>query len=87
MEIGQRTASPEVEAPSATSSQAGIDVDGFPKGADIRAKFLVRRTVLCALADKVEKGVFKDGFHPATDNVGKPIGSIYVDYSEGDELI
>ncbi|RWP40172.1 MAG: hypothetical protein EOR04_19705 [Mesorhizobium sp.] len=39
--------------------------------------------VLRALADRIEKGEFQDGFHPVTDRVGKQVGTIYVDYSEG----
>lgn len=43
--------------------------------------------VLRALADRVEKGEFDDGHHhEVTDRVGKPVGFIYVDYSEGEEL-
>jgi hypothetical protein len=37
------------------------------------------------LADRVERDEFQDGFHPVTDKVGKPIGEIYVDYSESFE--
>lgn len=37
---------------------------------------------LRALADRLERGEFEDGFSDAKDNVGKKIGSIYVDYSE-----
>lgn len=33
------------------------------------------------LADRLEKDEFDDGFHPVTDNVGKKIGTVYVDYS------
>lgn len=40
---------------------------------------------LRALADRVERGEFDDGHHQVTDRVGKPIGTIYVDYSEGEE--
>ena len=32
------------------------------------------------LADRIEKDEFQDGHHPVKDNVGKPIGTIYVDY-------
>lgn len=42
--------------------------------------------VLRALADRVEKGEFDDGHHEVTDRVGKPVGFIYVDYSEGGDL-
>lgn len=38
---------------------------------------------LRALADRVEKGEFDDGFHDVKDRGGNPIGSIYVDYSGG----
>lgn len=37
--------------------------------------------VLRALADRVEKGEFQDGFHEVADKVGKPVGTIYIDYS------
>jgi hypothetical protein len=33
------------------------------------------------LADRIEKDEFEDGFHPVKDNAGKPIGTIYVDYT------
>ena len=39
--------------------------------------------VLRALADRVERGDFHYGHHEVTDRVGKPVGFIYVDYSEG----
>lgn len=32
------------------------------------------------LADRIEKNEFEDGHHPVKDNVGKPLGTIYVDY-------
>jgi hypothetical protein len=32
------------------------------------------------LADRIEKGEFEDGHHPVMDNVGKQVGTIYVDY-------
>jgi hypothetical protein len=32
------------------------------------------------LADRIEKDEFETGFHPVMDNVGKPVGEIYVDY-------
>ena len=32
------------------------------------------------LADRIEKDEFQDGHHPVMDNVGKQIGTIYVDY-------
>jgi len=37
--------------------------------------------VLRKLADRIEKDEFQDGHHPVEDNVGKPVGTIYVDYS------
>lgn len=39
---------------------------------------------LRALADRIERGEFSDGFSDVTDRVGKKIGTIYVDYSEAD---
>ena len=33
------------------------------------------------LAERIEKGEFDSGHHPVTDGVGKPVGTIYVDYS------
>lgn len=33
------------------------------------------------LADKIERNEFEDGHHPVTDNVGKPVGEVYFDYS------
>lgn len=35
------------------------------------------------LADRLERNEFEDGFSDAKDRVGKKIGTIYVDYSEG----
>jgi hypothetical protein len=35
------------------------------------------------LADRIENDEFNDGSHPVTDNVGKPVGEVYIDYSEG----
>lgn len=32
------------------------------------------------LADRIEKDEFESGHHPVTDHVGKPVGTIYVDY-------
>jgi len=37
--------------------------------------------VLRWLADRIEKGEFEDGFHDLRDNVGKPVGKVYIDYS------
>ncbi len=37
------------------------------------------------VADRLERGEYEDGFSDVTDNVGKKIGTIYVDYSEGDD--
>lgn len=39
---------------------------------------------LRALADRVERGEFEDGFTDVKDESGKLVGTIYVDYSEGD---
>jgi hypothetical protein len=39
---------------------------------------------LRALADRLEKGQFQDGFADVPDKVGKKIGTVYVDYSEED---
>jgi len=36
--------------------------------------------VLRALADRIESDEFQDGHHPVKDNVGKPVGTIYLDY-------
>jgi hypothetical protein len=33
------------------------------------------------LADRIEKNGFESGLHDVHDNVGKPIGTLYVDYS------
>ena len=37
--------------------------------------------VLRKLADRIENDEFDSGWHEVKDNVGKPIGKIYVDYS------
>ena len=39
--------------------------------------------VLRKLADRIEEEEFEDGHHSVKDNAGKPVGEIYVDYSEG----
>ena len=33
------------------------------------------------LADSIEKDELEDGHHPLMDGVGKPIGTVYIDYS------
>jgi hypothetical protein len=38
------------------------------------------------LADRLEKGDFEDGLHPVTDNSGKLIGAIYIDYAQDAEV-
>ncbi|MNE95954.1 hypothetical protein D3C80_1941100 [compost metagenome] len=53
------------------SGQTGKDVDESCANA------------LRELADRLEKGDFEDGLHPVTDNAGKLIGAIYIDYSQG----
>ncbi|MEX0956025.1 MAG: hypothetical protein WDZ83_12535 [Rhizobiaceae bacterium] len=40
---------------------------------------------LRAVADRLEKGEYEDGFADVADRVGKKIGTVYVDYSERDE--
>ena len=35
------------------------------------------------VADRLERGEYKDGFTDVTDSVGKKIGTVYVDLSEG----
>ncbi len=35
-------------------------------------------------ANLVESGKLEDGFHPVTNNSGKKVGEIYVDYTEGE---
>lgn len=32
------------------------------------------------LADRIEKDELDTGFHPVTDNVGKPIGEVYLNH-------
>lgn len=34
------------------------------------------------LADRIERDEFESGHHDVSDNVGKPIGTLYVDHSE-----
>ncbi|CAN7151303.1 hypothetical protein [Rhizobium sp. LjRoot254] len=34
------------------------------------------------LADRIEQNEFDSAWHDVTDNVGKPVGKLYVDYSE-----
>lgn len=40
---------------------------------------------LRAVADRLEKGEYEDGFTDVKDNTGKKVGTIYVDYSESDD--
>jgi hypothetical protein len=40
--------------------------------------------VLRKLADRIERDELETGHHPVKDNVGKPVGTIYLDhYGEG----
>lgn len=43
-------------------------------------------TALRRIADKLERGEFEDGHHEVPDGSGRPIGSIYFDFSEGFEV-
>lgn len=36
---------------------------------------------LRTLADRIERHEFNSGWHDVKDNVGKPIGKVYIDYS------
>jgi hypothetical protein len=35
------------------------------------------------IADRLEQDGFEDGHHDVGDNTGRPIGSVYFDFSEG----
>lgn len=35
------------------------------------------------IADKLDQGEYEDGHHKVTDGSGRPIGSVYFDFSEG----
>lgn len=39
------------------------------------------------VADLLEAGRYEDGFTDVKDNVGKKIGTVYVDYSATDEAL
>lgn len=39
------------------------------------------------VADHLEAGRYEDGFTDVKDNVGKKIGTVYVDYSATDEAL
>lgn len=39
------------------------------------------------VADRLEAGLYEDGFADVKDNVGKKIGTVYVDYSDTDEAL
>ena len=41
---------------------------------------------LRTLADRIERGEFDEGHHEVKDRVGKPVGTAYFDYSEGDDI-
>lgn len=51
----------------------------FTGSADVTLNKLAADT-LRKLADRIERGEFQDGHHPVMDNVGKPLGTIYIDY-------
>lgn len=38
------------------------------------------------IADRLEQGEFGDGHHEVGDNLGRPIGSVYFDFTEGDHF-
>lgn len=38
------------------------------------------------LADRIEKDEFDSGWHEVTDNVGKPVGKIYLDHFAQDPI-
>lgn len=40
-------------------------------------------SALRRIADKLERGEFEDGHHDVSDGSGRPIGSVYFDFSEG----
>ncbi len=42
-------------------------------------------SALRRIADRLERHEFDDGHHDVTDNTGRPIGSVYFDFSEGYE--
>lgn len=42
-------------------------------------------STLRMLAERIERNEFEDGFTEAKDNTGKTVGTIYVDYSEGND--
>lgn len=42
-----------------------------------------RAAALRRIADQLEKDDFEDGHHDVEDNTGRPIGSVYFDFSEG----
>lgn len=41
---------------------------------------------LRAIADKLERGEYEDGHHDVADNSGRPIGTVYFDFSEGESF-
>ena len=38
---------------------------------------------LRAIADRIEADGYEDGHHDVTDGSGRPIGTLYIDFSEG----
>lgn len=60
------------------------DVELELSGPDVATVNKWAAHALRSLADRVERGEFEDGFADVPDGVGKKIGTIYIDYSEGD---
>lgn len=38
------------------------------------------------IADRLEQDDYEDGHHEVADNTGRPIGSVYFDFSEGHQF-
>ena len=38
------------------------------------------------IADKLERDEFEDGHHEVQDNSGRPVGTVYFDFSEGSHV-
>jgi hypothetical protein len=82
MQIGVPTVRNEADF----SQHLNCDVELKLSGPTGKAIDKACANALRALADRLEKGDFEDGLHPVTDNSGKLIGAIYIDYAQDAEV-
>lgn len=59
------------------------DVELELPGPNVRTIEKWAADALRAVADRLERGEYEDGHSDVTDAAGKKIGTVYIDYSEG----